>query len=1834
MDSTNEGVKIRYQKELIYNKLLPYVDELESDSQALLAEIKGNLGRAIMLRELQPGCVLWVIRLHEYIKIYGLKFSKEDHILLIKLMYELVTIPDLEPYLMNGCCLTLISLLKKKSLIPPEELELPWKPLYKLACHVQSTVQTSLGMYRYSAGLTVTLNILIHAVKVYFPLSATQEILDELRPMLCPLDLAPMSMNMEKLESFLPVQLPPKYHSIGHELWFDEFMSLWEVCNNAPKWENEIMNLMATLASENIGYINWEPHIPLMFTRFVRCFGLPVLYNKQQACNYHEIDTSPIAIWIVSVLGHGSTAQMYFEKFLKTIDTYFHPANTGQWLRKLKELLMKLSYHFITRLRKERYPKPTWETPVPDEYKLTDDDIDAFVKSMMPVAMTATFCKTGFSNSSQILQHLATMRPSLVIPDVLNKISSVLDSLTTESYKLYTSLSYMEAIAGPMVEGSRNVNKGYTYPEGPAHVLPLLFLLLPGINPSDTQKCFVIFRLISFYASFIPVMEPSEVPAIMDEEEEALIYEATSKFEDFIIQFFDRVFYFIDSTSLESVRLESSADNGRSKMERVTESVLKEVCTVLLIQTNDKIFECALHKLRTFVTERILETKVAGQLAALLCRLFARVNGRETLRSLLPLLSETILKITGENTDIVKEENLDNRLLYAMLLLSAIVDTPGKYLLPHIDVLITVLDRVLILKSREGNNLAVMLLKSILYSLSQVIPYRFKSTEVLHWGQRLGINTIKVEWYIPGKEEITALKRIFFKYLLPEITKLQKYCEDWNTLSRDELLTSLNIVCGIVQGCESVLPIWEEEPLILIKSSLKSVPFKPTLGAREVITMPDGSNVRRCIATLMNNFQKVILMHVEDDTKSLQVLVEIWINLLLGESYTDTCEIKHRHFKVVNKIFKDKLVGNKGLLKPFVLQRANIQHETRIRSQNFNLTETHKEIMLQLFTLSTSRYPDVRSQAQCHLFLALQHFHYSYVFIVPRLLDILKMDPEEHHNAYKSALYILFGPSPDPIIMKCDWKLLRSLWPALVLSKTSEKLSVVRLRESLVQTVNKRFPTVAISLEVPETCLTVASKLWTTQPRPNLPLPTENEIKQGLEDFKEIERTNLTSYNELVNELLNILLEKNLYWRHRLMAMSFIRNLVHPHQNYPPKVVRYFLEALIHDSVQERQIAISVVVYILKQLKRKHPKVLIDPPALPEENESRNQFKKLIPGQRPDNAWLQYNYETRPLTAEQWDEPRFVHNVYTGYYTWPAKIEIYAPSSEQPCLDPAVRTLTEHEKEIDYFFNDPQNIEKLIRYFSLEDKREKFNCLKFLLFKGVFRNHGIVYLKHFLPHLYKLIADKQKSSQKYAAEIIAGIIRGSKHWPFDMICEMWDCLLPVVRLVLTNLTVESHMDWGLCFATAQRHRDPNRHHWLLECLMEEPHLGESESSFVECGRLLILQAALEKQSWRVSQLLERLLKRTEDRLMASPFQNVRGRLGSVLVTVFNASLRFPDASDNQWTHKVEDLINRILPKLQSLVTETDLLYSKEDQSLSAQVANVNFNDSSTDSEKNAEDREIAIRLFKTVCKWISITVVRSPIGVQPGFYKVFPVICQLENCDSDEELAKLCTYTLALLAQALTLPRDMPTVLEEVIKMSKHTSWWARSTCLQFLQVLIFHNMSTFLSNSDWVNHVKDTVLHLLEDERVEVRKNAGQCLSGLLHCAFITDQEKLLEEFKKKARTKSYRRERSNQSKKTTGKELTADTIRIRHAAVLGLCAFIQAHPYDIPKYVPSIFEFLSPYMNDLQPISTTIRKTLDDFKRTHYDGWRGINGYAQDFTEEQLTVLQDLTMPPPHYV
>lgn len=165
------------------------------------------------------------------------------------------------------------------------------------------------------------------------------------------------------------------------------------------------------------------------------------------------------------------------------------------------------------------------------------------------------------------------------------------------------------------------------------------------------------------------------------------------------------------------------------------------------------------------------------------------------------------------------------------------------------------------------------------------------------------------------------------------------------------------------------------------------------------------------------------------------------------------------------------------------------------------------------------------------------------------------------------------------------------------------------------------------------------------------------------------------------------------------------------------------------------------------------------------------------------------------------------------------------------------------------------------------------------------------------------------------------------------------------------------------------------------------------------------------------------------------------------------------------------------------------------------------------SSPNAIDpkRERNVRLFKTVCRWILETVMVSNLDSLSIFYKVYPIMCQLESSEKDEELSKTCSRTIAVLAQTLTLPEHVPAVLEAVRSVSESPSWSARAGCLVFLQVNVFHNMSILLSNEAWIDSIQAVVLRLLEDDRFEVREKAGQVLGGLLHCTIIPEKEALL---------------------------------------------------------------------------------------------------------------------------
>ena len=84
-----------------------------------------------------------------YVKLYGLKFSKEDHLAVINLLLSVLHIPDLDPWLTNRTACSIRDLLRKRDLLTRDDLHIEWRPLYELYEKLFYSPNEALGLVHY-----------------------------------------------------------------------------------------------------------------------------------------------------------------------------------------------------------------------------------------------------------------------------------------------------------------------------------------------------------------------------------------------------------------------------------------------------------------------------------------------------------------------------------------------------------------------------------------------------------------------------------------------------------------------------------------------------------------------------------------------------------------------------------------------------------------------------------------------------------------------------------------------------------------------------------------------------------------------------------------------------------------------------------------------------------------------------------------------------------------------------------------------------------------------------------------------------------------------------------------------------------------------------------------------------------------------------------------------------------------------------------------------------------------------------------------------------------------------------------------------------------------------------------------------------------------------------------------------------------------------------------------------------------------------------------------------------------------------------------------------------
>ncbi|KAJ7987499.1 hypothetical protein DPEC_G00327130 [Dallia pectoralis] len=1814
------------QKDIVYNKLLPYADKLDEESNDILSEIKGNLGRAVQLREIWPGVLFWTRKLSTYMRLYGRKFNKEDHVLFIKLLYELITVDKLEVSMLQGLARLLINLLKKRELLSRDDLELPWRPLYELQERILYSKTEHLGLNWFPNTVENVLKTLVKCCRPYFPESATQEMLEEWRPLLCPFDVT-MQKAIGYFELFLPTTLPPQLHHKGFKLWFDELVSLWVAVQNLPGWEVHLVNLFARLSNDNIGYIDWDPYIPKIFTRILRSLNLPVGTCQVLVPRYltNAYDVGHVVLWISALLGGPSKqAQAQLRGLFNSITSFFHPSNHGRWLMKLMKLLQRLPSSVVRRLHRERYRKPTWLTPVPDSHKLTEEDITAFVESMMQPVLLAMFSKTGSLEAAQALQNLALMRPEIVIPPVLEKTYPAMETLT-EPHQLTATLTCMIGVARSLVPG------GQRFPEGPTHMLPLLMRALPGVDPNDFSKCMITFQFIATFATLVPLVDCSSAAHERSDltEVEKEMCSASVEFEDFVLQFMDRCFALIDSSTLEQTREETETEK-MTHLESLVELGLSSTFSTILTQCSMDIFKVALEKVFNFATTNIFETRVAGRMVADMCRATSKCHPAESLKLFVPHCCNAINHM-AVNEEVLSEEELDKEFLWNLQLLSEVTRVDGDKILSYSSQLVQILQLSLHLKCKQGYALACNLLHHILRSTALIYPTEYCSVPggfqqptkdylpIKDWGRPGDLWNLNIQWHVPSMEETRFVFYVLDLILQPELLRLQRYAQGSQDMTRDDVLQSLSIVQHCLLGAGSQLPPLQGEPIPKLVTSLVG------LGETNLYTGVhcdmSRENYRDAICRVMRQLLHHILEHSEDDTKSLFSIIKIISDLLhFKGSHKQEFDTRWKSFNLVKKSMENRLHGRKQHIRALLIDRVMLQHELRkLTVEGCEYRSIQQELLRDLLRLSTSTYSQVRSRAQSVLFTALGSYNFCCRDVIPHVLEYLKPGRADvTQQQFKGALYCLLGNHSGVCMANLhDWDCITLTWPAIVRSGLSsamslEKPSIVRLFDDLADKVHRQYETIGIDFAIPASCAALAVQLLTSaSPSAQNPVPSEEEVAIGLRKQEEKNRDSVRKYEKLVGELLDCLKDRNMPWKFEHLAIGFMSLLLRDDHPLPCAAVLFFVKSLNHDSLLVRKVAISAVAGIMKQLKRPHKKVPVDTNTLC----GLTECSGLTAGDRSDNKWLQYNSTSLPRSQQAWEGCRFVEKTHWGYYSWPQKLMMYAPCEEQPKQELTREEMNEREQIIYDHFSDPVFINQLIEFLSLEDRKgkDKFSPRRFCLFKGLFRNFHDAFLPLLKPHMERLVADTHESKQRCVAEITSGLIRGSKHWSYQKLEHLWELLCPLIRTALNNITVETYADWGTCIATACESRDPRKLHWLFEMLMESPVNGEG-GSFVDACRLYVLQGGLAQQEWRVPELLHRLLEYLEPKL-TQVYKNVRERIGSVLTYIFMIDVNLPYTLPTA-SPRIKEFTERVMLRLKPLM--------EGDEEIQNHVVEEN-------DVGEQDERTQAIKLLKTVLKWLMASAGRSFSTAVPEHLQLLPLlfkIAPVENDDSYDELKRDAKTCLSLMSQGLLYTEQIPQVLLALREIAASGSWHARYTVLTYLQILVFYNLFTFMSDQKAVDDVRSLVIRLLEDEQLEVREMAATTLSGFLQCNFLSMDEAMQSQFEALCKTRLPKKKRRELGS-AVDTIPSGDLVR-RHAGVLGLSACILSSPYDVPTWMPQLLMEVSAHLNDTQPIEMTVKKTLSNFRRTHHDNWQE---HKQQFTDDQLLVLTDLLVSPCYY-
>ncbi|CAG8443048.1 10173_t:CDS:10 [Funneliformis mosseae] len=1813
-----------------FSQNLPYSSSFEGEAERLLNDIVENLCSSAKAQDWGPGCNHWVKQL-------------------------------------NG----------KKEKIGPEDLTLPWEPLYDMIHKIYFPKGRQKTLISESKQISAVVRLVEHAQR-FFPPEATKDILARVLPLFHANNVGDAFTVQAFLVRFLPIG-PSKSPEYSPAIWLPTIFSFWYLIPGSLLFQTEFIDLVARVAEENVVVedvklrnigIFTQSQVKTVFASGHKMMDLPVGSSNNGNNNSvrsggsfglsSRVDQKAgsammlrkkvdkfkmLARFIVftifssPVSSKDETTLTHLSNMIQATETFYHPSNFGRWTFSIVRFLQYLGWEFLKRWTDENKS----ECKTPESRRLTPELRRQFVLTLRSVTFLSMFGKDPMSvgSSQAALKYLAWLEPTLIFPGLLERVYPSLETLT-ETHRTTSSISALSLLAIPLF--SR-----FHYPAGGKHLVHLLHLTIPGIDMNDPIKTISSLIFLTHAIMGVPLRDLTEGNStesgfrwtgmdideredhmeIDEQEEDALCKSSTAAFEEWLAKFLRRVF-----TIFEYLPQQERGKLNIHNMETGLVTVLLHACEIVGIQMSEQLQDMALKMVIDFASTTILQnaTKPMGYL----CSTLTSPNRSKALSLFIPLCYSKILTelqhgaSSTPTTSSTHHIQSDTTLHWYQCILYHVAMSSGSDLLKYKKEMIELgKEMVQKCRSRKGYMWTGKFIRMMLVALTQIYPLECRNVDLERWNSDEYMKNhhkywvepgchenINIDWHVPTDPELDFAMEIIDTFLKPTLKRIEDLMangtdEDGKVLSNRGITHEFCRWFSVVRNCLSGMTTLVEDDGDDDASEFKD---EETEAVKPTISIPAGY----CFLNLNDKRRQI--------ARQLRKELGEFLHKLLKDSPQDRgvekskYDASKRGYQYAKNMLKTSH-HDKKYPRYLLVKRAYQQHLCRLKQNAFGRLRirVHDNLLKDLVELSLSSYSEIRKIAQSHLTNASRCFIGAKPFIIPTLLDALKPTDKPNSERMKGALYLL-GSRTYMYTCLRDWRFVPKFITHICQAQHDDKPSVQEMIRRIFFDYLMNYNNTAL-----KTIFTKGLEVAIKQALETLSITMDenkyNRIRKKTEDRLAMQKR---EYYSLVDTLLTLVKSNTLHWRFELMASNFLDLLVRPEAPITLEMAEYSAKGLVSELPGLRRIAISTTTRILLYIKqRTFIKGDLEFVSL---GKSENPLKIIYETPCPLTEGYTDKYlisGMTPVDESNAGNIMLQDKVCVGWYIWPIKFEAYSPrtkTSVMPKINPdseaAYNKLLENF-ESSLFWS------TLLSYLSQEtsrDKEDNFSTCNANLFKSIFQIYEDSFLDIVKPEVLKLCKSPEKNQQRAATEILAGIIRGSKHWSLNRLQAFWSWIIPLLEQTFNSITPDSLVYWDRFLNYVLRNRDPRRVLPLVELILSFRIDPTSHASFAEAKKLLFISTLLSVFSWRVLPRTQPLLEEYFANIR-HPYKQVRDTIAANInlvlqiqwhpsaanvTEILESNLRIGEGVGFVASELNENLKQTLLGLVESLV----VMHAEKKPTAAGS------------SEYGNASKTILAWLYDALTMW-------QATGTYPLILPLLPSVFQMQDVNDDQDLQSMATHVLNIIASYPYPPDMIPMMIDKFVEiLTESSSWHIRVKALPVLQVFFFKHL--FMLSKDKTDKVMDVVSRMLKDSQIEVRQLAAVTLSGLIRCSQREAISKLKDQFTKLLETKVPPRKRTVQAPRATLPPGFQEAVLTRHAAVLGLSCLVDAFPYEVPKWMPEILVKLAECISDPVPIQTTVKKTFADFRRTHQDSW---HEDMKQFTEDQLSVLSDMLISPSYY-